>query len=146
MKKYSILICLLIFSSFGKVFAQTHIYEKFASRDDLEVAYLENIPIDSSVYINATIIIAQDSLTWDGLVKSFSLPSNLHMEEKNADHMMCLRDAQNPELTDHGKILECCLMCVNYLKSTIIICQYSTLEQCKAIIKFTINKSTYEEN
>lgn len=53
---------------------QTHIYERYAPHTDLEVAYIENLPLDSVNAINATIIVARDSAAWAMLQNDFNIP------------------------------------------------------------------------
>lgn len=143
MKRFAYLSCLLCLLLFSRAYGQTHIYERYAPYDNLEVAYLKNAPLDSVNAINVTIIIAHDTTSWQWLLDTFHLPSRPRMgEEQHVE----LRDSQNPEHCEHGGILDCCLLWADYSKSTILICHCATIEQYKSIVKNITNQSIYEKN
>lgn len=129
-----------------KAFCQTHIFDRYASWQNLEVAYLENVPLDSVTSINATIIIAKDSVSWELLADTFSLPHKLQMKKNHSEHHQELRNSKNPERLEHGGIMDCSLLWANYPKSTIIIFHYSSIDQLNSILKYSLKTSTHEEN
>lgn len=146
MKPFACLFFVLSLSLFGRAYGQTHIYERYAPYDNLEVAYLENIPLDSANVINATIIIAHDTTTWRWLIDTFHIPSWSQMKKMHRNQYLEFRGTQNPEFPEHGDISDGCLLWADYPKSTILICHYSTIEQNKSFFQYIINQSIHEEN
>lgn len=127
--------------SLGNAFGQTHIYERYASWTDLEVAYLENVPLDSSTSVNVTILIAKDSAVWVELLKSFHIQPNLEIIDVNQFPIaFILCDRINPENIFHRKIMDSYYLCVNFKRFTISIYQYNTLDQYQALLSYMIKK------
>lgn len=146
MKHFVYLNCLLCLLLFNRAYGQTHIYERYAPYDNLEVAYLKNVPLDSTNDINTTIIIAHDRALWQWLVDTFHISNKSQMDGKHLDQYMDLRSSQNPEYLEHGDILDCCLLWADYSKKTILICHYATYEQYKSIFQYISNQLINEEN
>lgn len=137
MKNKGTFICIIMLLLTGKMVGQSHIYERYAMYDNLEVAYMENVTTDSVNIFNCTIIIAKDSTTWQWLKDTF------HIAPKHM--MLCIRDAQNPENDKTGDTEERCVLIANTYRTTIIICEYTTIEQLRSIIKFSIDQPTHEK-
>lgn len=146
MKYFVYLNCLLCLLLFNRAYGQTHIYERYAPYDNLEVSYLKNAPLDSANAINVTIIIAHDTTSWQWLLDTFHLPSRSQMRKSQFNQQVERRDSQNPEHREHGGIMDCCLLWADYSKSTILICHYATYEQYKSIFQYISNQLINEEN
>ena len=71
--KIVLLIVLLISSSV--VYGQTHIYNRYATHNNLEVAYLKEFPIDSTIHVNVTIIRAKNNRAWRWMKREFNIPT-----------------------------------------------------------------------
>lgn len=147
MKQLGLFCCLLWMLPFAKVSCQTHIYERYASHSELEVAYLENIALDDSNAINATIIIAKDSASWSWLTETFHIQTGNETNNDNQRKISIrLCDKEFPESLTHGTVPESYLLWVNHNTSTIIICQYSTMSQYNKIHSLIIKKLSNEKD
>ncbi len=141
-------LCIVLILTFGKVRGQTHIYDRYASRSDLEVAYLENVYIDSATYINATIILARDSASWNWMKEEFHIQSSITIAspQQYCYRLERLCDRQHPESMAHGDIHDCYYLCANLNRRSIIIYQFETEEQFNALIHFKISLITHEKD
>ena len=146
MKKFCLIIYFLIGIPWYNAFCQTHIFDRYASHTELEVAYLENIPLNETTTINASIIIAKDSAAWEWMKNTFHVFSSSQINERDRPRYTNLRNSQNPEHLGYDNPLECCLMVANYADRTIIFFQYSTIEQFKLVLNYITNQSNYEES
>ena len=91
MKSFKIIMCFIFLAPWGTVHGQKHIYDRYAPYKDLDVAYMENLPIDSANSINATFIIAKDSIAWERTTSAFHLPSAIAL----TTHISTLLDTIN---------------------------------------------------
>ncbi|MCF0212033.1 MAG: hypothetical protein HUK17_03970 [Bacteroidales bacterium] len=136
MKKLIPILSLVLALHFGDSFAQTHIYEHFVSRTDLEVAYLENVPLDSNISINATIIIAKDSVVWESLKSEFHIPQSPHSGDTHYRVAM-LRDKKNPTSPESKNIFDSYYLVVNGNRMSISIFHYETTNQYHSLIRLS---------
>lgn len=145
MTHYRFTLYIVLVLAFGNAFGQAHIYDRYASRTDLEVAYLENLPLDSATSINATLIIAKDSAAWEWMKVEFQIAPS-----PSPDYTHCttgnLRNKNDPTKTRQEDILDCCLVIVNYYRKSLSIFQYETLDQYYSIIKFSFKNIIYEND
>lgn len=135
-RKNAALILLLLLAAIQAP-CQTHIYERYAPHTDLEVAYIENLPLDSVNAINATIIVARDSAAWEWLKDEFHAQPKSEVIDTNLflySHKLC--DKYSPESLEHGDILDCYLLYTDYKRHSFIIYQYENLNQYYTTIIF----------
>lgn len=145
MKRNLLFFWLLLLTLNERVCCQTQIYERYASHERLEVAYLENIPLDGTNTINATIIIAEDSSAWEWLVMEFHIEESMFPNRPESFKRM-LRDKKDPTSTIRKSITESYMVIVNYSRRLIVICQYDTLEQYYSLNHYSLNHLTHEKD
>lgn len=138
-----ILYIVLAFAS-NNAFSQMHIYDRYASRTDLEVAYLKDFPLDSTMSINATIIIANDSTAWETLKREFNI-SDSFFPELNCSKKEMLRDKNDPTSLTHKNVVDCYYVVVNYQRKSITIFQYDNIDQYHLLIHFSTKNIIYEK-
>lgn len=129
--------------SLGNAFGQTHIYEHYASRTDLEVAYLENVPLDSSTSVNATIIIAKDSAAWEWLKDEFRIVTSMSFGHTFYQQR---RNKYDPTKFQKEDIPNSCFVFANLSQKRITIFQYETINQYYTIIRYLIKRKIYEKD
>lgn len=104
---------------------QGEIYDKYAARETLNVAYVEGYRIDSANRVDVILIIAQDSSTWDSLLVEFNMmPEDEQGQQWKKEHhskMIACRSIKDPtqpsQPTDKSK----CLMSVDFHRRNICI-------------------------
>lgn len=72
MKSSRLLLFLLLCLSATAAWGQMETYEKFAARENLEVAYVTDYRLDSANAVDVILIQSQDSATWMALMHEFS--------------------------------------------------------------------------
>ena len=145
MKGVRIVILMLMLMLSGVVFGQTHIYERYATHSNLEVAYLKGFSVSETQRINVTILRAKNDRAWRWLKKEFKL-QDMAKDVKNAvtqDEdivIMDLRDKENPSYPQKSNLLDNCILTACYNTQTIILYHYATDEEFQSIIGYSIKK------
>ena len=68
---------------------QSMVYERYAPREELTVAYFKGLLIDSVTRVDVTVVRANDSITWEGLIREFNLSDYMierHRAALKKDH------------------------------------------------------------
>ena len=74
MNRIKILMLFVLLISGSAVYGQTHIYERYATHSNLEVAYIEGFALDSTTRVNVTILRAKNVRAWRWMQKEFDIP------------------------------------------------------------------------
>lgn len=144
MTHFKFILYIVFVLSLGNAFGQTHIYERYASRADLEVAYLENVPLDSTTSVNVTIIIAKDSAAWKSLKEEFNISDSPFLPNIHS-YKRVLRDKYDPRNSCHDNH-NCCLVVVNYYRKSLSMFHYETIDQYYLITPYLTKKTSHEKD
>ena len=118
---------------------QSPAYERYSTRENLEVAYLENLPIDSTHTVNATFLIAQDSTTWHWLQDTFHIPLQSDTQGNIQKGYLRLCDPQHPEnLSPDPNSPN--LLWANANQQTILIIDPKDKEQFQLLVKYIVKQ------
>ncbi len=71
------------------------IYDRYAAREELQVAYVEGFSKDS-IHGDFIIITATDTATWFALTEEFGIPRSVFQKHKTMQHISCYRDRKDP--------------------------------------------------
>lgn len=144
MRYFKFILYIVSVLSFNSAFGQIHIYDRYASRPDLEVAYLQNVPLDSAITVNATLIIARDSAAWEWLVTEFHIGPSFFPDNVRSLRST-LRNKYDPTQDKSTDILDCCIIFVNSSRKSLSIFQYETIDQFNSIVSFSFKKFIHEK-
>lgn len=144
-------ICfLLLLSLTGTIVAQTDLYNRYASRQDIRVASVSNFTLDTGITADVTLLEAIDDDGWAWLCKEFNLATPTKEQQQQMAEgwdvaMFTQRDRQDPtkpapvvnEQIDHNKS---CYVGVSYLSRTLYIFCCSTDRQSDVVVNYLIEK------
>lgn len=154
MKKKSTILFILISCIVSIGYSQNNnqnyndknIYDQFAHRTDLTVAFIENFGLDNQTGINVTMITANNSKTWKKLKKEFTIDS-LSLQQLNSIKagrevlQLLVRDNINPRVPapalENGYVdwTKSCYCIIAHLSKTIWIFHTHTANQIELVSK-----------
>lgn len=130
--------------------AQTDLYKRYASRQDIRVASVTNFTLDTGITADVTLLEAIDDEGWAWLCHEFNLASPTKEQQQQMAEgwdvaMFTQRDRQDPtkpapvinEQIDHNKS---CYVGVSYLSRTLYIFCCSTDRQSDVVVNYLIEK------
>lgn len=145
----TILIVLLTIGAYMSM-AQTDLYKRYASREDVWVKSVSNFVLDSNVTADVTLLEAVDDQGWNWLCKEFSLveltPQQMEQIRQGWDvTMFAHRDPQDPTKlyvpsSGQSDAQTSCYLGVSYLSRAIYIFCCATSEQSDIVVKYLIEK------
>ena len=141
MKKISYIVLLLLLYAHPAQ-GQSEIYNRYAPHTDLDVGYFKHFRIDSTLAVDATVIIAKDSAAWEWMKKEFEIPEldercQKALESGQIVKGRVLRDKKDFHLFNEDALFENLFLYTIYNKRCVVIIEFETEEQYKAIFNYT---------
>lgn len=124
------------------LFAQTELYNKYASKTNIKVACVNNMALDSVSKVDVTLLEALDDEGWGWMLKEFNISEQVQGE---MSMMFSMRNKHDPaksapivnEIVD---ISNSCYVCVDYQKRTIYIFTLKAGAKKDVIVKYLLDK------
>ena len=117
------------------------IYYQYETRNDLNVAYIQNFGLDNYTHVNVTMIEASNNIAWDGLKKDFKVDT-LTSIQKRSIHLgydvlqLITRDKKDPQMPldmNHNTWEGCCYCIVSNKNHTLWIFHTNNRKQMELI-------------
>lgn len=126
---------------------QTHVYKRYASHNNLEVAYIDGFQYDSNLCVNVTVIIAKNNFAWKWLLHDLRiLPMNKEVKNQiskgRSVARVTLRNNQNLRLPPSEKMSENCLIRILWNAKTMTIFHLESEKQLELITDVLIKEIT----
>lgn len=127
------------------VYGQTHIYERYATHSNLEVAYIEGFALDSVTRVNVTILRAKNDRAWRWMQKEFNIEplsgiseEYVRLHKKIVD--FCLRDSDDLRNFSQGDLTSKCVLSISWETQTIAFYHIASHKEYQAIIFHIVDK------
>ena len=121
------------------VSAQSHLYERYASRQELSVAQVSGFRLTDSVRINVVLVVADDEAAWQKLMKEYKVVSTNGSTSWLGE---AAHPAKRPQWT--GKPV--CKVIVSHDRRTIAFYQLENIEQYEALLDYQLNALASQQN
>lgn len=130
--------------------AQTHLYQRYADREDVRVASVTNFALDSGIVADVTLLEAVDDEGWQWLSSEFRLiPLSDEQQRQMLQGwdvvMFAQRDRQDPRreaavVNEQIDAASICYLGVSYLSRTVYVFDCTTDRQSDVIVEYLIQK------
>ena len=139
MKNARLLVFVLLCLSATAAWGQGEIYDKYAVRDSLSVAYVQGYRLDSVYRIDVILIRTKDSAAWDSLLVEFDVvparPVGEMKKEGSWGVVDVLRDYQDPTQPMRQDTQQHCFLHVDYYERAICLFFTKDREEFLAVYK-----------
>lgn len=112
--------------------AQSHLYERYASRQELDVAQVSGFRLADSVRVDVVLIVAKSESAWQQLMKEFKVQST-------KGSTSWLGDAENPAMRTGWTGKAVCKVIVSHDRRTVAFYRLDTLAQYEALLDYQLN-------
>ena len=136
MKKILIILLLLLPLV---VSAQSRLYERYASRQELSVAQVSGFRLTDSVRINVVLVVADDEAAWQKLMKEYKVVST-------NGSTSWLGEADHPAKRTQWTGKPVCKVIVSHDRRTIAFYQLENMEQYEALLDYQLNALASQQN
>lgn len=143
--RYIVVMVALLAAGMSGVMAQHEVYDRYAVRDGLDVAYIRGYRLDSTATVDVVLIIAKDSAAWQWMQKEFRIKALTEQSRamlQNGENVQVfeLRDREDPTRSQKNTFLDNCLMRVSALDKCVGLYYYADNETLKRIIHYLYNR------
>ena len=121
------------------VSAQSHLYERYASRQELSVAQVSGFRLTDSVRINVVLVVADDEAAWQKLMKEYKVVST-------NGSTSWLGEADHPAKRTQWTGKPVCKVIVSHDRRTIAFYQLENIEQYEALLDYQLNALASQQN
>ncbi|MBR6992254.1 MAG: hypothetical protein IKH97_08560 [Bacteroidales bacterium] len=112
--------------------AQSHLYERYASRQELDVAQVSGFRLADSVRVDVVLIVAKNESAWQQLMKEFKVQST-------EGSTSWLGDANNPVKRIGWTGKPVCKVIVSHDRRTVAFYHLDTQAQYEALLDYQLN-------
>jgi hypothetical protein len=112
--------------------AQSHLYERYASRQELDVAQVSGFRLADSVRVDVVLIVAKNESAWQQLMKEFKVQST-------EGSTSWLGDANNPVKRIGWTGKPVCKVIVSHDRRTVAFYRLDTQAQYEALLDYQLN-------
>lgn len=121
------------------VSAQSRLYERYASRQELSVAQVSGFLLTDSVRINVVLVVADDEAAWQKLMKEYKVVST-------NGSTSWLGEADHPAKRTQWTGKPVCKVIVSHDRRTIAFYQLENMEQYEALLDYQLNALASQQN
>ncbi len=121
------------------VSAQSRLYERYASRQELSVAQVSGFRLTDSVRINVVLVVADDEAAWQKLMKEYKVVST-------NGSTSWLGEADHPAKRTQWTGKPVCKVIVSHDRRTIAFYQLENMEQYEALLDYQLNALASQQN
>ena len=121
------------------VSAQSRLYERYASRQELSVAQVSGFRLTDSVRINVVLVVADDESAWQKLMKEYKVVST-------NGSTSWLGEADHPAKRTQWTGKPVCKVIVSHDRRTIAFYQLENMEQYEALLDYQLNALASQQN
>lgn len=121
------------------VSAQSRLYERYASRQELSVAQVSGFRLTDSVRINVVLVVADDEAAWQKLMKEYKVVST-------NGSTSWLGEADHPAKRTQWTGKPVCKVIVSHDHRTIAFYQLENIEQYEALLDYQLNALASQQN
>ena len=121
------------------VSAQSRLYERYASRQELSVAHVSGFRLTDSVRINVVLVVADDEAAWQKLMKEYKVVST-------NGSTSWLGEADHPAKRTQWTGKPVCKVIVSHDRRTIAFYQLENIEQYEALLDYQLNALASQQN
>ena len=121
------------------VSAQSRLYERYASRQELSVAQVSGFRLTDSVRINVVLVVADDEAAWQKLMKEYKVVST-------NGSTSWLGEAGHPAKRTQWTGKPVCKVIVSHDRRTIAFYQLENMEQYEALLDYQLNALASQQN
>ena len=121
------------------VSAQSRLYERYASRQELSVAQVSGFRLNDSVRINVVLVVADDEAAWQKLMKEYKVVST-------NGSTSWLGEADHPAKRTQWTGKPVCKVIVSHDRRTIAFYQLENMEQYEALLDYQLNALASQQN
>lgn len=121
------------------VSAQSRLYERYASRQELSVAQVSGFRLTDSVRINVVLVVADDEAAWQKLMKEYKVVST-------NGSTSWLGEADHPAKRTQWTGKPVCKVIVSHDRRTIAFYQLENIEQYEALLDYQLNALASQQN
>ena len=119
--------------------AQSRLYERYASRQELSVAQVSGFRLTDSVRINVVLVVADDEAAWQKLMKEYKVVST-------NGSTSWLGEADHPAKRTQWTGKPVCKVIVSHDRRTIAFYQLENMEQYEALLDYQLNALASQQN
>ena len=121
------------------VSAQSRLYERYASRQELSVAQVSGFRLTDSVRINVVLVVADDEAAWQKLMKEYKVVST-------NGSTSWLGEADHPAKRTQWTGKPVCKVIVSHDRRTIAFYLLENMEQYEALLDYQLNALASQQN
>jgi hypothetical protein len=136
MKKIVILLLLMLPLMAA---AQSHLYERYASRQELDVAQVSGFRLADSIRVDVVLIVAKNESAWQQLMKEFNVQST-----EGATSWLGNVDNPGKRTGWTGKAV--CKVIVSHERRTVAFYRLDTQAQYEALLDYQLNALDTHKN
>lgn len=132
MKPMRLLIALLLCLSAATAWSQQEIYDKYAARDSLAVAYVKGFRLDSANAMDVILIQVKDSVTWRSLLVEFFAEKSIqtfNVTWNDEGFIDALASSKDPTQRIQPGMKDLCLVCADEEKHNVFIFFLTDMDQ-----------------
>ena len=119
--------------------AQSHLYERYASRQELDVAQVSGFRLADSVRVDVVLIVAKNESAWQQLMKEFNVQST-------EGATSWLGNVDNPDKRTGWTGKAVCKVIVSHDRRTVAFYRLDTQAQYEALLDYQLNALDTHKN
>ena len=119
--------------------AQSHLYERYASRQELDVAQVSGFRLADSIRVDVVLIVAKNESAWQQLMKEFNVQSS-------EGSTSWLGNADNPAKRTGWTGKPVCKVIVSHDRHTVAFYRLDTQAQYEALLDYQLNALDSHKN